>query len=89
MRALLVGALFSLVACLVPPKGGGPSDRAQGSCFIGGCSSQVCSDQSDIGSTCEWLEEYACYRTATCERQDDGTCGWTATPELDACLSTH
>ena len=88
MRALLVGALISLVACLVPPRDD-PSARSGGGCFIGGCSSQICSDQSDIVSTCEWLEEYACYRTATCERQDDGACGWTATPELDACLSTH
>src|SRR3989344_6373530 len=28
-----------------------------GSCFIGGCSSQICSDQKDIVSTCEYREE--------------------------------
>lgn len=37
-------------------------------------------------STCEWREEYACYRTAICERQVGGNCGWTSTPELTQCL---
>ena len=84
---LLAGALMSLVACLstagedVPLIG--PDDRP---CFVGGCSGQLCTDRDDIASTCEWREEYACYRTATCERQDDGACGWTETPVLRACL---
>ncbi|HEY5945444.1 MAG TPA: DUF6748 domain-containing protein [Kofleriaceae bacterium] len=55
-------------------------------CYVGGCSSQVCSDQEGVITTCEWRDEYACYQTATCERQPDGQCGWTPTPELDACL---
>jgi hypothetical protein len=38
-------------------------------------------------TTCEFRPEYACYRDATCERQADGTCGWTETPELTACLA--
>ncbi len=56
-------------------------------CFVGGCSSQYCSDQEGLISTCEWRDEYACYQTATCERQPDGQCGWTPTPELNACLA--
>jgi hypothetical protein len=59
------------------------------SCFVGGCSGQVCSDQEGVISTCEWREEYACYQTATCERQPDGLCGWTPTPELNACLGQN
>ncbi len=55
-------------------------------CFVGGCSSQVCSDQPDMMSTCEWRESYACYRTATCERQASGQCGWSETAELKSCL---
>lgn len=55
-------------------------------CYVGGCSGQVCSDRPDVITTCEWKEEYACYRTATCERQPDGNCGWTPTSELNACL---
>jgi hypothetical protein len=57
-----------------------------GDCYIGGCAGQVCSDQQGVITTCEWHEEYACYQDATCERQQDGTCGWTPTPELEACL---
>lgn len=56
-------------------------------CFVGGCSSQVCSDQEGVISTCEFRPEYACYQEATCERQADGACGWTQTSELAACLA--
>lgn len=56
-------------------------------CVAGGCSGQLCVDASnDVGSTCEWLPEYACYQTAVCERQADGRCGWTSTPQLTQCL---
>jgi len=55
-------------------------------CFIGGCSSQICSDEPGVVSTCEYREEYGCYRDATCERQINGKCGWTMTGSLRACL---
>jgi hypothetical protein len=63
-------------------------DAPQGACFVGGCSGQICSDQEGVISTCEFKPEYACYQTATCGRQSDGTCGWNATPELQACLAS-
>lgn len=59
-----------------------------GPCYVGGCSSQLCSDQPDMASTCEFREEYSCYQTAKCERQRDGQCGWTDTPELSMCLNS-
>ena len=57
-------------------------------CKIGGCSRQLCLDASapDVASTCEWTEAYACYKTASCEHQQDGACGWTPTDELKKCL---
>ncbi|MBA3392727.1 MAG: hypothetical protein H0T89_08790 [Deltaproteobacteria bacterium] len=58
-------------------------------CFVGGCSSQICSDQEGVISTCEWRAEYACYQAATCERQATGECGWTPTPELNTCLAVN
>lgn len=58
-------------------------------CYVGGCSGQICSDQEGVISTCEWRDEYACYQTASCERQPDGQCGWTPTEELNACLAEH
>lgn len=54
-------------------------------CKRTGCSGQVCSDE-DVMTTCEYRPEYACYRRARCERQTNGKCGWTQTPELSACL---
>lgn len=57
-------------------------------CNVGGCSGQLCSSSSGpIYSTCELRPEYACYRSAICEVQDNGSCGWTSTPALEACLA--
>lgn len=58
-------------------------------CFVGGCSSQICSDQEGVISTCEFRPEYACYQQASCERQADGECGWTQTAALNACLANN
>jgi membrane-bound inhibitor of C-type lysozyme len=60
--------------------------QASNSCYVGGCSGHICSDDPDVVSTCEWHESYACYDTATCERQVSGECGWTETAELTQCL---
>ncbi len=57
-----------------------------GKCYVGGCSSQICSDKPGVISTCEYTESYACYKTAKCERQVSGQCGWTETASLMACL---
>lgn len=57
-----------------------------GKCFVGGCSAQLCTDDPGAVSTCEYRAEYACYKTARCERQPGGQCGWTETSKLKACL---
>ena len=54
-------------------------------CIKTGCAGQVCSDEAVI-TTCEWRREYECYRSARCERQASGECGFTPTQELTACL---
>jgi hypothetical protein len=56
-----------------------------GGCRPTGCSGQLCAAES-VATTCEWRPEYACYQTASCERQPDGACGWTMTDALRACL---
>lgn len=58
-----------------------------GACYIGGCSSEICSDKDDVVSACMYKEEFACYKTATCERQQNGQCGWTQTPALATCIA--
>ncbi len=69
---------------------GDPGDAsagdAPGECKPTGCSGIVCSD-AEVITTCEYKPEYACYKTATCTRQEDGACGWTPSAELDACLA--
>lgn len=56
-------------------------------CYVGGCSSQICSDKQDVLSSCEWKDAYACYANAECKLQATGACGWTQTQALEACLS--
>lgn len=64
---------------------GGSGDVSLKPCKKTGCSNQVCSDQ-DVMTTCEYKPEYDCLKKATCERQKNGNCGFTQTPELLACL---
>ncbi len=79
------GKLFVEV---ITPEAPDPTPVVKGACYVGGCSGQVCSDQKDVASTCEFRAEYACYKTATCERQASGQCGWTQTAKLTSCISS-
>jgi len=57
-------------------------------CVPAGCSGQLCLEEEQAGNimtTCEYKPEYACYRTAVCERQASGACGFTETDELRIC----
>lgn len=64
----------------------------QKSCKVEGCSGELCYDPSlggDIATTCIYKEEYACYKLTTCERQQDGSCGWTKTPDFTKCIASQ
>ncbi len=65
---------------ITPPK--------NGSCIVAGCSSQLCVDSNTgpIFTTCEWRDEYACYKGAECKLQDNDQCGWIMTDDLKTCL---
>ncbi|MEK7606502.1 MAG: Gmad2 immunoglobulin-like domain-containing protein [Patescibacteria group bacterium] len=56
-------------------------------CYVGGCSSEVCSEDPGAVSPCMYRPEYGCYQNAVCERQSTGACGWTQTNELVQCLA--
>jgi hypothetical protein len=59
-------------------------------CVRAGCSDQLCVEEGmDIASTCEWRPVYECYQQATCQRQQNGQCGFTPTHELVECLERH
>ena len=63
---------------------------ASGGCAVAGCSKEICaevSEASGIVSPCVYLPQFACYKSARCERQNDDTCGWTQTPELQTCIA--
>ena len=89
--AASLAALLALGACMSDASTGSRGDgaRTDGSCFIGGCAAELCSDHAGMVSPCIWRDAYVCFRDATCERQASGACGWTATPELTACLAAH
>jgi eight-cysteine-cluster-containing protein len=94
MRYLL---LAFLIACggskaststPTPSSSDGSGSAVAGDCVKSGCSGTVCVEPGkEVVTTCEFKPEYACYRDATCARQSDGSCGWTKTPALDACLA--
>jgi eight-cysteine-cluster-containing protein len=68
-----------------PPDPGPPPTGSD--CIKTGCSGTVCAEPgNDVITTCEYKAEYACYRDAACERQADGSCGWTQSAALTACL---
>lgn len=66
-------------ACEETPK------PAVSECRKTGCNGSICA-QEDTLTTCDYRPEYACYQNARCEKQTDGQCGWTQTPELQACI---
>ena len=57
-------------------------------CAAGGCSGQVCiTKKKAVGliTTCEWRQEYGCYRLTSCGC-DGGKCAWRKNPAFDSCL---
>lgn len=54
-----------------------------------GCSGQLCVEATAEQpiTHCAFLPEYVCLQAASCERQATGQCGFTQTPELQACLN--
>ena len=87
LTLLLVAACGGKKSNPEPPSNGSGSGSSAGACVIGGCSGTICSESNDMMSTCEYKNEYACYKTAACERQADGQCGWTQTEAFKACLA--
>jgi len=55
-------------------------------CVTDGCSGQICRSKLDepVMTTCEWREEYACYKKDGCLCQS-GQCAWNA--ETIACVN--
>ena len=73
-------------ACEGASDAGPAPDSGVAACQRTGCSDQLCADHP-LGSTCEFLPEYGCYRDARCERQTNGACGWTPSESLTMCIA--
>ncbi|KAJ3083143.1 hypothetical protein HK102_001229 [Quaeritorhiza haematococci] len=60
-------------------------------CVRSGCNKERCVDahtaSSEIHGICLWKPEFDCLKTAACELQSDGHCGFTQTPELNRCIA--
>jgi len=56
-------------------------------CIIGGCSGTVCQPKSaePIITTCEYKDEYACYRQIKCVCINN-RCAWDKTGAFDICV---
>ncbi len=57
-------------------------------CMVGGCSSTLCATPeylSQITTTCEWKEEYACYKQIGCGCINN-QCSWVETTEFKFCV---
>ena len=91
MRAiviLLIVALFNIAFSIGLPNLRPGLGLGDGICRRSGCSGQICSDKMMV-STCEWRPIYACYHDATCEKQSNGSCGWTFTEAAMDCLAQN
>jgi hypothetical protein len=85
------GRSFTNDAATLPDPIQPNSSNQKNGCVIAGCSSQLCmsaeeSENSGI-TTCEFRAEYACYKSAVCEPQANGSCGWTPSDSLQQCLA--
>ncbi len=70
----------------LPPDSDAPSEcTSAADCHIGGCSGTICSTDANAVSTCEWSEEYACYRQISCGCIEN-KCVWVKTPEFEQCV---
>ena len=59
-------------------------------CSVGGCSSQVCGDPSEVVTTCDWQPWYACFQQTSCGNFNaDGSCGWHKTGAFIACMAQN
>ena len=60
---------------------------ADSDCVTGGCSGTICQskDAEPIITTCEWTQEYTCYKETTCSCIE-GKCQWLETPEFNSCI---
>lgn len=68
---------------------GGGDAAGNEDCVTSGCSGTFCVEPgNEVITTCEWREEYACYKQhGTCERDANNQCGWRPSQALEDCIA--
>lgn len=64
----------------------------KGECVTGGCSGELCLEAAEAEntvSTCVYKPEYACLQHSACERQANGSCGWTKNDQYNRCMNLY
>jgi len=86
---ILLLAILSFLRLRQAAPSGQASKKLNTSCVVNGCNGEICQNKNDepVSSICLWKEKFVCYKTAKCEVQKDGTCGWTMDQNLTSCLS--
>jgi hypothetical protein len=87
MKATCV--LLGALCLLSTPALAGPDGGTAGACYRGGCSNELCTDRPGAVSPCIWKPQFRCYKSAACERQPNGSCDFSPTPDLKQCLATE
>jgi eight-cysteine-cluster-containing protein len=88
---IIVLAAFSLMSqpTIAPAEDNGTilTSRcdSDSECFVGGCSSEICSTDPNAVSACIFKPEFECYRLTTCGCVEN-RCQWEQTPEFDTCF---
>jgi len=60
---------------------------ASSDCEIGGCSGEICNPaEQKMFTTCEYREEYSCYKLASCGCVN-GKCSWQKNEAFDSCFA--
>jgi hypothetical protein len=78
MKKHLVSVLFFISGCVTAKT---PL------CETSGCNGEICSEKGQRRvSPCVILPQHECLKKSKCEPQESGKCGWTKTPEYDACM---
>ena len=88
MRYALIVFLFACGSKSKPSEPPANTTPNADDCLKSGCSGTVCVEPGkEVVTTCEYKPEYGCYKEGVCERQGDGSCAWTQSPSLTACLA--
>ncbi len=59
-------------------------------CVVSGCNGELCIEKgAQLSSSCEYKNYYVCYNSTVCERQANGECGFTETPDFIECKEAY